>query len=260
MQKRVWITSLKKDKEKTTALLELSKKYGLAPDGHFWVDDLKKMAWQAPKDSICAKETGLWVISAEPGDLEAESVRYGLSLLALTVQAIKGIGFPIIFVCFDNMLQQEDLPAPFKGAEIVDAKDRTLGAKIAARANTPVKKVAVDYRVDIHANPGYGIWFEFGPTGEEIWSGVLAGASGAQVDAHGVGDAGRLPEKAVLEYQMQGLKLSINNTEYDAWAVQNRISENEAYYVRFNGMPGTVLFGELPGEKSQGDFYMLRLA
>jgi len=260
MQKKVWITSLQKDKEKTTALLELSKKYSLAPDGHFWVDDLKKTAWQAPKDSICAKETGLWIISAEPDDLAAESVRYGLSLLALNVQAGKGIGFPILFVCFDKMLQQEDLPAPFKGAEIVDGKNSSLGAKITARANTPVKKIAVDYRVDIHANPGYGIWFEFGPTGEEIWDGVLAGASGAQVDAHGVGEAGRLPEKAVLEYPMQGLKLSVNDTEYDAWAVQNRIGANESYYARFNGIPGTVLFGELPGESSEGDLYKLRLS
>lgn len=260
MQKKVWITSLRKDKEKTTALLELSKKYGLAPDGHFWVDDLKKTAWQAPKDGICAKETGLWIISAEPGDLEAESVRYGLSLLALNVQAVKGIGFPILFVCFDNMLHKEDLPAPFKGAEIVEGKNSSLGAKITARANTPVKKIAAEYRVDIHANPGYGIWFEFGPAGEEAWNGVLAGACGAQVDAHGVGEAGMLPEKAILEYPMQGLKLSLNETEYNAWAVQNRIGGSQSYYVRFNGIPGAVLFGEIPGESSEGDLYKLRLS
>jgi len=258
MQKRVWITSMAKEKEQITALLQLGKKYGLAPDGHFWVDDLAKMAWQAPLESIIAKETSLWVISGNQKDFEEESVKYGLSLLCLSVQNIKGIGFPIIFVCSDDSLKVEDLPTPFHGAEIFNSGNKSLGAKMTARANTPVKKITPKYRLNIHANQGYGIWYEFGPAKGETWNGVLVGGLSSEVNAHGVGPSGSLPLKTTLEYQMQGLKLELGEEKYSAWAVKNNIDENQSYYVRFSDMPGNILFGQLPDEAKEADFHILK--
>jgi hypothetical protein len=45
MSKRVWITALAKDEAKIASLMGSLKKYGLVTDGHFWVDDIKNMAW-----------------------------------------------------------------------------------------------------------------------------------------------------------------------------------------------------------------------
>ena len=48
--KKVWVTALVRDEEKIGKLMGSLKQYGLAADGHFWVDDLKHMAWQAPAE------------------------------------------------------------------------------------------------------------------------------------------------------------------------------------------------------------------
>ncbi|MCK5097409.1 MAG: hypothetical protein KAR45_04860, partial [Desulfobacteraceae bacterium] len=255
MQKRVWITSMSKEKEQITQLLQLGKKYGLAPDGHFWVDDLEKMAWQSPLDNLLAKETSLWVISASQKDFEKESVKYGLSLLCLSMQSGKGIGFPIIFICSDDSLKLENLPTPFQGSEIFSLDNKSLGAKMTARANTPIKKIKSEYRINIHANQGYGVWYEFGPAKGETWNGVLAGSLKSEVNAHGVGQAGSIPLKTTLEYQMQGIKLELGEDKYSAWAVKNSIDENLSYYVRFADNPGNILFGQLPDEENEADFH-----
>jgi len=260
MQKRVWITSMAKDQARTTSLLTLAKKYGLAPDGHFWVDDLEKMAWQSPLEHLLAKETTLWVILANKKDLETDSIRYGLTLLAISLQSGKGIGFPIVFATFDKALEEVDLPTPFKGAEVFPADHPSLGAKLTARANTPVKKVQPDYRLDIHANQGYGIWFELGPAKGETWNGVMAGGLTSLINAHGVGPAGELPLKTTLEYQMQGLTLNLGEEEYTAWAVKNSIDDTLSYYVRFAGNPGSILFGRLPYDAEEADFHSMILA
>jgi len=128
-----------------------------------------------------------------------------------------------------------------------------------ARANTPVKKIQSEYRINIHANPGYGVWFEFGPSKGEIWNGVLAGGLKAEVDAHGVGPSGTLPLKTTLEYQMQGVKLELGEDKYLAWAVKNRIDENHSYYARFADMPGNIIFGQLPDDENEADFHLLKL-
>ena len=246
MQKRIWITSMSKDQDVTAGVLQTAKKYGLAPDGHFWVDELEKMAWQAPLENLMAKETALWVICAQKDDFQKESVRYGLSLLCASLQHEKGLGFPIIFVTNDDTLTLEDLPTVFRGGQILPLGTATLGAKLTARANTKVKEVPADYRLKIHANPGYGIWFEAGPAQGKTWNGVLAGGLMCSVNAHGVGPKGELPLKTTLEYQMQGLKLALGQDEYTAWAVKNTIDEKHSYFFRFEGIPGSVLFGELP--------------
>ena len=259
MQKRVWITSMSKDQTATTGLLQLAKKYGLAPDGHFWVNEMDKMAWQAPLENLLAKDTTLWVISTTKKDLEEESVRYGLSLLCLSLQHVKGIGFPIFFVTSDDTLSTDSLPTPFKGCDVLKSDNKSLGAKMVARANTPTKKIPADYRINIHANPSYGIWYELGPAKGHVWNGVLAGGLKSEVNAHGVGPKGDLPLKTTLEYQMQGLKLELGEDEYTAWAVKNTIDENTSYFVRYAKAPGTILFGQLPSEADEAELNTLKL-
>ncbi len=247
--KKVWITSLVRDKDLVSKILSTIKKYGLKGDGHFWVDDLQHMAWLSPKENIIAPETNLWVIMGAEKDIEKDSVRYGLSLLALSVQAKRGHGFHIMWISPEKEIPQKSLPTPLRGAEMLTASSASLGAKMVARANTPPPAIDMEYRLDVHANPGLGVWIEVGPARGHKWKGAMVGANGGEIDAHGVGSAGELPRKAVLEYPMQGLKLELGNDRYTAWAVQNFLTEDLSYYIRIKDIPKGILFGPYSEEK-----------
>jgi len=112
-------------------------------------------------------------------------------------------------------------------------------------------------RLDIYAIPQLGQWFEVGPFGSS-WNGAMFGVCGAEIDAHGVGPAGKLPDKSVLEYPMQGLKLAMGEKEYVAWAVQNQLDSGSSYYVRIKGEPKAILFGPL-AEGDDAEVYILNL-
>ena len=241
--KKIWITALEHNEEQVQKVLGTVKQYGLDGNGHFWTDDLKNMAWLGPFETIGNDETGLWILIGSQKSLETDSVRFGLSLLTLTVLARKGYGFPVLFVDTEEGLTADSLPTPLKGVDIIPFKSATLGAKMVAKVNTPVKKIDTDYRIDIHANTSIGLWFEVGPSGDNKWNGALLGVCGGEIDFHGVGEASKLPEKAVLEYPMQGLKLQLGDKEYTAWAVKNNLDGNKSYYARVREMPESLVFG-----------------
>jgi hypothetical protein len=247
--KKVWITSLVRDKELVSRILSTVKKYGLDGDGHFWVDDLQHMAWLSSKERIIDSGTDLWVIMGSKKDMEKDSVRYGLALLTLAVQAKKGHGFHIIWISPEGDMDPEFLPTPLKGAEMLTASSTSLGAKLVARANTPAPAIDAGYRVDIHANPGFGLWIEVGPGKGHEWKGAMLGVNGGEIDAHGIGNSGRLPQRSVLEYPMRGLKLKLGDAEYTAWAVQNLLTEELSYYTRIRDIPKGMLFGPYSQEE-----------
>ena len=251
MNKVVWITVIDKDKneEKARKLYQTVGRYGLSPAGHFWQDNLDQMAWSGARDDLMKKETGLWIIMASAKALAVETIRYGLSLLALGVQAQKGHGFPIMIALTEGELEPDGLPTALKGAEVLSADPASLGAKITAKANMPVRKVAADYRLDVYGMQGIGQWFEVGPAPGHSWDGVMFGVCGGEIIAHGVGEAHKLPERSILEYPMKGLKLQVGESEYTAWAVKNAMADNASYYLRVNEFPSSLLFGPM----SEGD-------
>lgn len=257
MGKKIWTTMLEKDEAKGRALFEAVHRYGMAAGGHFWTDDLDKMQWAGAFSELAKPDTALWLVKGTAASFAAPSVRYGLSMLALMVQALKGYGFPVVLVCEGAPLMPDTLPTPFKGA-ILAADDASLMAKLVAKANTPQPAVEPGYRLDIHPLPGVGQWFEVGPAVGHAWKGVLFGADGAEVDAHGVGPRGTVPERAVLEYPMKGVRFTLGERTFDAWAVQNGLDENASYYVRVKGSPQAVAFGELP-EGDEGEMFVVGL-
>jgi hypothetical protein len=254
--KKIWMTSLVRDQGQVGSVLKLAETYGLAADGHFWTDDLAHMAWLGPEDALTAPETALWVILGSKKEVDVPSVRYGLALLALRVQGRKGNGFPVLWLTTDEGLTSGDLPTPLQGAEVLPAGEASLGAKLTARANVPPKPVPADYRLAVHANPGFGVWFEVGPGQGATWTGALLGVDQGAVDAHGVGPAGAIPQKAVLEYPVQGLKLSLGEREYTAWAVQNGLDHGQSYYARVQEVPGGLLFGPY-SQEDEADVHVI---
>jgi hypothetical protein len=255
--KKVWITSLSRDEQKVQGTMAMLKKYALDGNGHFWVDDLEKMAWMAARDELIKKDTAAWIILSSDQDIAVPSVRYGLSLLALSMQAVKGHGTPIMFLHDGAPPSHDMLPPPFRGAEILPAGNPVVGAKVVAAANTPAKGIETDYRLDVIGMPKIGLWFEVGPA-NDLWKGVMFGVNGGEIDFHGVGPKGRLHDRAVLEYPMEGMRLSVGDVEYAAWAVRNELRKDGSYYVRVKGGPSSILFGPLAGDHG-GDVFVLRL-
>jgi hypothetical protein len=255
--KKVWITALTREQEPVQKIMTLLKNYGLTVDGHFWEDDLGKMVWNAPLTEIAARETALWIIMGTPEAFNVPSVRLGLSLLAISVQAKKDYLFPVMIVPTAGVVDAALLPTALAGADIMPYSNASLGARVVAKANMPAKKINADYRLDTHALPGIGLWLEVGPAAES-WEGVIFGVSGGGIDAHGTGKSGEVPQRAVLEYPVKGMKLALSGIEYTAWGVKNKLDFGQSYYVRVKGEPDCVLFGAFP-EGAEADLYSLKL-
>jgi len=256
MKKSAFITALEKDETQAKTLFQTVQRYGLETGGHFWVDDLEEMAWSAVTPELLKPENSLWVISGSEESFRKPSYRFGLSLLALMLLDRRGYGFPILVVPQSGTITADDLPTPLKGADIVPPA--SLGAKVAAKANIPIKSIHADYTLRLYPIPKLGLWFEVGPAQGHSWSGALFGVAGGEITAQGVGPSGKLPEKAVLEYPMQGLKIQSGETEFTAWAVKNTLEEGQSHYVRVKGEPEAIMFGELP-EGDDADVYRMQV-
>ncbi|MFZ5427984.1 MAG: hypothetical protein ACOZEN_13495 [Thermodesulfobacteriota bacterium] len=257
MTKSIWVTILEKDEAKGRALFEAIHRYGLGVNGHFWVDDLEKMEWAGAFSEISKPDTAVWLVQGTVDSFKDEAKRYGLSMLAVMVQAMKGNGFPIVLIPEGGALDPAGLPTPLKGATVA-AGDASLMAKLVAKANTPVPRTPMEYHLDIHPLPGLGQWFEVGPAEGHSWAGVIFGADGAEVDAHGVGPRGTVPQKATLEYPMKGVKFTMGDASFDAWAVKNQLDGKSSYYVRVKNYPKSVAFGSLP-EGDEAEMYVVGL-
>ena len=138
------------------------------------------------------------------------------------------------------------LPTPLADADIVT---RGIGAKVIARLHAPGALPSLPYRLAVHARPGLGLWLECGPA-QEPWEGVLLGACGCSPDAHGVGQAGVIPQRCTLHHPVRGMRLTAGEREFTAWGTGNRLSPADSYYVRLDDLPDALVFGPLPGDDS----------
>ncbi|MBI3938274.1 MAG: hypothetical protein HY323_14945 [Betaproteobacteria bacterium] len=255
--KTVWISSLAKDEARVKNVMAQLRQYGLGANGHFWTDAPEKLAWLAARDEMVKLDVALWLVLVTKEQLDAPSVRYGLSLLAIAMHAAKGDGFPIVFLAPGKDAPGVDsLPTPLRNAALLQ-ESAPWQAKLVARASVPPPPSAGEYRLDVYGNAQIGQWFELGPA-RGGWTGAMFGVSGAEIDFHAVGPKGRLPEKTVLNYAQKGLKLAAGDREYAAWAVQNALDPATSYFLRVRGHPDAVLFGEhAAGENAE--LFVLKL-
>jgi len=258
MSKTVYISVLEKEENKGKQIFQTVTRYGLTAAGHFWSDNLPEMEWAAPIQEMIDPQVGVWVVIGSVKTFEAESVRIGLSLLALALQARKGFKFPIILCPDDGDLDKASLPTPLADADVVTSA-AALGPKLAAKANIPVRPVDLEYRLDLHPIPKLGLWVAVGPGKGHAWKGALLGVDDGEITSHGVGPIGQVPERCVLNYPMEGLKLNLGDTEYTAWAVQNELDDQTSYYCRVYGNAKSFVFGPLPDE-DEGELFTVNLA
>ncbi|RLB38597.1 MAG: hypothetical protein DRH12_12655 [Deltaproteobacteria bacterium] len=257
MKKKIWVSALGEHKDAVQDLMGRMKRYGLEVDGHFWEDDLEKMAWMKARDSVIDENVGLWAILGSQKDLESASIRYGLSALAITVQAKRGLGFPILILTTLGKVENTSLPTPLKGADVLPFGDPGLGAKIVAKVHAPSKEILPGYRLDVYGNTQIGQWFEVGPETDK-WEGAMLGINDGEITFQAVGPKGRLPSTSVLNYPMKGLKLAMGDNEYVAWAVKNPIDTNTSYFVKVQGHPSTIIFGPF-SDSDDTDVFVFQL-
>ncbi len=257
--KRVWLTAISRDELGVQQLMKRLKGYGLEVDGHFWENDLKKMAWMGPREELLSDNTAAWLLYLKHGDLDDEDVRYGLSLLALTVTAGRGLDFPMFVLLDGAETTLPELPTPLAGFESMEANNPAAMARVVAAVHKPPAHDMPErrYRIDVYGNPQIGQWFETGP-GNGSWHGAMFGVSGGDITFHAVGSRGRLPERSVLNYPVQGMDIEMGNQKFLAWGVQNDITENDSYFVKVDGWPDTVIFGPY-SQEDQAEAYVLRL-
>jgi hypothetical protein len=241
--KTIWLTSLGPSKDDVNKLMSQMKTYGLEVKGHFWKDDLKNMAWIAPRDELIDSKISLWAILGSKEELLNPDIRYGLSLLAITTQAKRGLHFPVIILqTHGDLISTDQLTMPLKSAEILSASNPGLGAKLVAKAHKAPKQISPEYHIDIYGNEQIGQWFEIRPL-DATWPGAMFGVADGEIAFHAVGPWGKLPTKSVLNYPMEGLKLNLGEKEFTAWAAQNELNPETSYFVKVDGFPESILFG-----------------
>lgn len=243
MAKTIWLSSLVRAEEEIKKLISQMKTYGIEVNGHFWEDNLVNMAWMSAREELIKSEVALWLILADQKSLATSTIRYGLSLLAITVQANRGLSFPIIIILMEGTpLPIESLSTSLQNVEFLSLEDPVLPAKLVAKVHAPWPKVSAEYRLDVYGNAQIGQWFEIGPT-QATWSGAMFGISEGEITFHAVGPKGFLPERAVLNYPLKGIKINLGEKEYLAWAAQNEINTQSSYFVKVKGFPDSILFG-----------------
>lgn len=240
--RKVWLSSIDYPKENVQKIIGILKTYGIAADGHFWEDNLEKFSWIKPRREILDKNIPLWIILTSANALQKPSIRYGLTMLTASIQAQRGIAFPILILQTDkNLINPDSLTTLLNGVDILSVENSVLGAKIVAKLHTPTKKRVSPYRLDVYGIEGIGQWFEIGPVAQ-TWKGAMFGVFGAQILLHAVGPSGQLPEKSTLQYPMQGLEVEVGEKKFITWAVQNELPPAHSYYIKVEGSPKTVLF------------------
>jgi hypothetical protein len=256
--KTIWLTSLGASQDPVKRLMSTLKTYGLDVQGHFWKDDLKNMAWMAAAENLADPKIAVWAILASAADLQKSDTRYGLSMAAISVQAKKGSNFPIIILhTGTDPVTADQLPTPLKQADIVPESGTGLGAKLVAKAHASPKPAFHEYFMDIHGNPQIGQWFEVRPVSGS-WPGIMFGVNDAEITFQAAGPAGRLPDKCVLNYPEQGLKINLGDTPYTAWAAKNELNDATSYYVKVEGFPRSVVFAPY-SEEDMADAFVLAL-
>ncbi|MFQ5773113.1 MAG: hypothetical protein ACE5GS_01205 [Kiloniellaceae bacterium] len=248
--KKVWLTWMPGGEgapqpQDTVATLG---RYGLEASGAQWTDDLEKVAWAELGGVLLDRANAdLWVLAGRRGDLESPRNRYALSLVTAMVRDGRGGDLRGVCLGLDFAPEAAGMPFLLRSFQLLDGRDGGWPAALVAAAYGAPAPAVHDFRLNVIAHSLVGQWFEVGPR-EGEWQGVMLGASAeGTITHHAVGPRGQLPEKAVLEYPVQGIEAQIGADKFLAWAVQNRLGPEDSYYVRIEGYPTKLIFGGHPG-------------
>ncbi len=246
MDKRIWVSALSKNADQIRLITESLRDYGFNCQGHIWLDDAPKLAWRSAYDELIHEQCQHWVMLADDESLKCASIRYGLSLMAYAMLRDKPDKMPIV-VLAEKQETFDLLPPILRKSQLILTSQNGWEAKFVAATIKP-KLFNLPYRINTMGDANIGQWFEIGSK-LEPWHGIAFGIAGldAVIDFQGVGPAGALPDKSILEYPMEGIKMDVGGTTFTGWAVSNVLDTNLSYYVRVRGLPDQLLL--MPGFK-----------
>ncbi len=222
---------------------------------HFWNDKPDAQVLAQLFKEVVRPDLSAWVIVGNPQSFTKPTMA-AISLAALAGQhaslAEDRAELPIIISPSQGTIAH--LPTPLADASVVT---HGLEAKTIALCHTAKKPAPRPYRLNVLPLHGLGVWLECGPSGDP-WQGVLCGVSGAEPDAHGVGQAGIIPQHSTLHYPVRGMKLEVRSHEFTAWGTQNTLTAADSYFIRLSALPEAVVLGPFPSEDS-AELYVLDL-
>ena len=257
MNKQIWLTSLSSDRAAPAAIAARLRPYGFDVAGAIWNDDNERMGWQESREMLQKPDIVGWMVLASAEELARPSIRYGLSLLALSTAAVRPLLPGFLLTSDSSLPEAASLPSPLAGFHRLLQDDGSLCAKVVARTSVPPKGQQNEYRLNILGDQQVGQWFEIAP-GRGVWKGALFGTSGGEISFHAVGPSGSLPKETVLNYPVKGITLSIGEREYTAWGVANELPEGSSYLVKVKGAPEALVFGPFP-DQDDPELYTLKL-
>ncbi len=257
MNKQLWLTSLAPDRAIPSAVSAKLRPYGFDVAGSIWNDDIERMGWQEPLQMLVNPSLAGWLILTTPEELFKPTVRYGLSLLAISVAASRRSLPTFIISCAGAPPAVSELPSPFLTSIPIAITEPALCARIVANTSVPSVPGSSDYRIDIIGDQQVGQWFEISAA-KGSWNGGLLGVCGGEINFQAVGPSGALPKDTVLNYPVRGMRLATGDSEFIAWGVQNGLPEGTSCFTRVKGMPAAIMFGQFP-EGDEPELYTLKL-
>jgi len=260
-RKKIWLTWLPTEggdgaeggsgPQDTVAFLTHS---GLEVGGAPWVDDPDNLAWAELGNLLLGENApDIWLVAGTGPDFAAPATRYALSMIAAMLREAER---PIAMACLglDGALDPEAMPSLLSSALLLDGNDFGWAAQVLNAR--PAEEE--DFRLGVIAQKLLGQWLELGPR-EGEWHGAMVGAAeGGSITHHAVGTKGQLPQRATLEYPLQGLEAELAGTKFTAWAVQNRLGPEDSYFVRIEGRPARLILGQHP-ESDEAEVRVLDL-
>jgi hypothetical protein len=249
--KKIWVSWLpgKACEAELQQTIKALQQVGLEVSGAPWIDDLEKCAWTELAEMLAADNgPDLWLVSGRQEDFANPRFTYGLSLLVAAMSPANPT-VKVFAQCIDGKLEQA-LPTLCADWGLLDSNPGWSAKVVAAAYSPAAKKPEADFYFTVIAHSALGQWFEVGPVaGEDEWQGAMFGLNegDAKIVFQAVGPRGQLPEKAVNEFPAQGIEAEISGVNYTAWALQNKISDQQSYYVKVTGFPQKIMFGGHPG-------------
>jgi hypothetical protein len=238
------------------------RSYGLTIQGQKW-PEAEKQAWLASAQEAAGAAARLILIVVSPEDYNKPELRRQLALFRLFLQTL--VKSPLDgMVILTDPTKAIDVQTDLPGTAILGDFELVQGtgwqARAVARLHVP-RKSKWPVRFGLYAQERLGVWLEVKPQPTETTAGCLAGVSGNEstISFHAVGEAGRLPEKSVNEYEIKGIEFDTAGHKFNAWALQNTFTPKDAYYIRLDGEPDLLAIGTLPnGEITDVDIFCLR--
>jgi len=256
-EKCAWFITLEEGNAAAQAAAAQLRPYGLPVKGQRWPNN-EDNAWLASAQEAAQANAALVVVVGSAAHYSKSAVQRDLSMFRLTLQTLLGrVVNGLTLLAGQTESVQQTRPGLLDDWQ--PAADARWPVKAVARAYAPVAP-AWPVKLGLHAHERLGIWLETHPAPGTTASGALVGVAGndADISFHAVGAAGKLPERTVNEYALEGLKFNVDEVDFNAWAVQNKVGPNESYFVRLEGKPSYLALGTLPGGEVD-DLHILRL-